>query len=241
MGDFVLVGALARDLQVLGRAGGQAVRATHDVDITVYAPSGDALRDRMSALRSTGSRQVFYFGDLQVDVLARGPIAPGGVFTVSEGVTCDVTGMEEAARGAERMRLGEDSVVEVPTLASLVGLKLVAWDVRRTFTAKDAQDLAALLDSSHRGEFEDACWKDSQQASRHDFDPSMVGPALVGAELASTWESSTLERLRGVMEEGRDELVGACVRWAPATQPIGQQLDVLHQELSHATPASGTR
>lgn len=229
--EFVLVGALARDLQLVGRAGSPPLRATRDVDITVYATSVEDLEARTGGLESARTLQTFFLDEVQVDVLARGPIAPDGVLEVTPGVTCDVTGMAEAARCAETFRLAEDLLVRVPTLASLVGLKIVAWGARSGTTSKDAQDLAALLDGSHRGEFEDRCWQEGPEAGRWEYDPASVGPALVASELLRTWSTQSLEKVRTILEAHRAALTGACSRHAARTQPVEGQLDVLRREL----------
>lgn len=231
VGDFVLVGALARDLHVMCGAGMPQARSTHDVDITVFARSTEDLRQRMADLRESGTRHVFYLGSIQVDVLARGPIAPGDTLEVAEGTTCDVTGMEDAASTAQKVRMTDRVSVRIPTLASLVGLKLVAWDVRGDATRKDAQDLAVLLDASHRGVFEARCFEDTPQATRYGFDPHIVGPALLAAELVNTWRPDAATRIRSILDGRRDELLGVTSTFARPTQPLAEQFSAFREQL----------
>lgn len=133
-GNYLLVGALARDLVAHLLGGVDLGRMTRDVDICIAVEDGDELRrhlDRMSPPAGQANRRNVL--DWPVDVLPYGAIAPGGMFE-DDGLLTDVTGMAEADRTADTFDLGGGQVVRCPSLASMIVLKIVAWGPKSRFT-----------------------------------------------------------------------------------------------------------
>lgn len=94
-------------------------------------PSLDAYREQLRPFFGSNAAGIrFQVDGFQVDVIPYGPlVATGGVVEPAEGFTLDIMGMAEAAATAETVTLGS-TAVRVPTLSSMIGLKLVAWHCR---------------------------------------------------------------------------------------------------------------
>lgn len=192
---FALIGSFARDYWVHGVAGLSPGALTLDVDITILAGSMEEYRERVRALDGPrGTGLVFSVHGHTVDVIPYGDVAVGGIVEPAPGVTLDVTGMAESVEHAVEIGVGT-GVVLIPTLASMIGLKLIAWAYRSASTVKDARDLGPLLDATHHGPFADALWRDDESCERWDYDDVLVGPYRAGRELGTTWREESLHAL----------------------------------------------
>lgn len=225
IGDYLLVGARARDLITYCIAGLPLGRATLDVDISVAVRGHAELSELMSTLR-TGRRKGIRFsvGSMPVDLLPYGAIASCGIVEQEEGVLLDVTGMHEARATALAITVAKDQCVNCASLAAMLLLKLVAWEIRRSYTAKDAQDLAILLDASHSGPYEERCWDDD--GAIYDYDVFLVGPYLQGRAIARDFTEASASRILRLLldREQRERLVA---RMPPALAPRFDQLGAL--------------
>ncbi len=194
--EFTLIGSFARDYRVRNVAGLPEVAQSLDVDIAILVPSLTEYRERLRQLDGPNSLGIrFGVHGFEVDVIPYGPeIAPDGVVEIVEGVTLDVTGMAEAAEGADLVQVGE-TLVRIPTLSAMIGLKLVAWNYRGGASQKDARDLGPLLTATYHGPDGDALWSDEVAAERWDYDDMLVGPYRVGQQLAASWQPESVRRL----------------------------------------------
>lgn len=200
--DFTLIGALARDYHLHTVAGLPTGSATKDVDVSILVPSLDAYHHQLRPFfgpNATGIR--FQVDGFEVDVIPYGPrVAPGGVVEPAEGLTLDITGMAEAAATAEAVTLGS-TAVKVPTLSSMIGLKLVAWHYRHVGEPnKDARDLGPLLQATRYGPHGEALWDDGEALDRWEYQDHLVGPYRAGRQLCAKWEASSLERLADILD-----------------------------------------
>lgn len=202
------------------------VLAQLDVDISVAVRDYAQLSELMSTLR-TGRRKGVRFtvGSMPVDLLPYGDIASGGIVEQDEGVFLDVTGMREARATALAITVAKNQRVNCASLAAMLLLKLVAWDVRCSYSAKDAQDLAILLDASHSGPYEERCWEDDS-AQRYDYDVFLVGPYLQGRVIARDFTEASASRSVPVLSdrEQRERLVA---RMPTDLAPRSEQLEAL--------------
>lgn len=143
---YLVIGALARDV-ILGRAAdGWRLRSTSDVDLSIgVRDAGEfwTALDRLGEPRGIAIRRGL--GRLPVDILPFGGVGTAGIFE-HDGKQFDIRGLEDAFKASAACPLPGGRFVRVPTLASMLGLKVIAWGVRHQNTAKDARDLGALLD-----------------------------------------------------------------------------------------------
>ena len=218
--DFTLVGSFARDHRVHTIAGLPRVAQTLDVDIAILVPSMTDYRTQLKPFNGPhGTGIAFLIDGIQVDVIPYGPqIAPQGIVEPLEGVTLDVTGMRESAASAEQVHIGT-ATVRIPTLSSMIGLKLIAWAYRNHMTQKDARDLGPLITATYHGPAADAVWADRDAGQKWDYDDMVIGPYLAGRELAATWEQESLQRLIRILDPtGIAELATQIAR--PSTTQI---------------------
>lgn len=137
-----------------------------------------------------------------VDVISYGSkVAPSGIVETADGITLDVTGMAEAAAGAEQIRAGSTTTIQVPTLSSMIGLKVIAWNYRGATTQKDARDLGPLLRATYHGPNSEVVWEVSEAGERWDYDDVLVGPYLAGQELRAKWRPESIERLTDILDD----------------------------------------
>lgn len=199
--DLTPVGSFARDYWVHTVAGLPRGAQTLDVDIAILVPSIHEYREKLKQLDGTNATGIRFVVDgFGVDVIPYGPgVAPSGIVETADGITLDVTGMSEAADGAEQIGVG-DTIVNVPTLSSMTGLKLVAWHYRGSTTQKDARDLAPLLKATDHGPHGDALWEDTQAGDRWEYDDMLIGPYKAGKELSATWRPESLQRLTEILD-----------------------------------------
>lgn len=196
LGDYFVIGSIARDLWAHVAAGLPPGRLTEDIDVSVAVASLTELRKRTAGLDGPNAGGVRYLvGGVRVDVIPYGPIEDRNLVEPAEGVVLDVTGMHDAAATRVAVTVGPGLVVQFASLPAMIALKLVAWGMRRASTDKDARDLALLLDACHSGLFEESCWTDEPAAARWDYDPALVGPYRMGIDLAAGFSNRSVGRL----------------------------------------------
>lgn len=230
---YTLVGSFARDYRVHDVAGLPRGARTLDVDISILVSSLAEYRERLKRLdgpHGVGIR--FVVDGVQVDVIPYGPeVAPGGIVQTADGITLDVTGMTEAAEGADLVSAG-GTTVRIPTLSSMIGLKIVAWNYRSATTQRDSRDLGPLLKATYHGPDGEALWSDSEAGDMWDYDNMLVGPYRAGRQLTSAWKVESLHRLRQVFDAKLPTLATQIAR--QDRSPVGlvvDQLSALRQGL----------
>ena len=237
--ELILVGSFARDYWVHYVAGLPIGALTLDVDVTILVKSMDEYRERLSPLDGpTGVGLAFHVQGQLVDIIPYGDAAQNGIIEPVPGVTLDVTGMAEAAHHAITVTSGSQEI-RLPTLASLIALKLVAWGYRGGTTDKDARDLGPLLDATYLGPFADEVWADDEAGKRWHYDDTLMGPYRAGVEVHDTWHAESLERLRSCLAGERQETLAVrMVRSGGGTfEQRVEQLDAFGQGLADAIAA----
>jgi len=205
--SYLLIGAFARDAHVHLRAGRPLPRATSDVDIGIAAPDVEVFRRELARLDPSGTLRTRRrlarpeVGDLPLDVLPFGTIAPEGIFE-ADTIEYDIRGLEDAFRHADIFDLGEGTRVRVPSLSSLIGLKLIAWAIRRKSTG--AKDLATLLDVSVDDPYAEEIWDPASGAGDYDYELALEGPYVLGRKLAATFGDLARGRVLEVLDPGGD-------------------------------------
>lgn len=177
LGDYFVIGSIARDLWAHVVAGLPPGRLTEDLDVSIAVASLTELQDRTAGLDGPNASGVRYLvAEVKVDVIPFGQIEQANLVEPAEGVVLDVTGMRDAAATSVQVTVDHDLVVRFASLPAMIALKLVAWGMRRGHTSKDAEDLGLLIDASQAGPFEEACWTDEAAAARWTTNPRSSGP-----------------------------------------------------------------
>lgn len=207
-GRYLIIGAFARDVHVHLRAGRPLPRATADIDICIAVPDDDTFGRELGRLERGGTLRTRrrlppaadaslpFEASLPVDVLPFGDIAPDGIFE-DDHIEYDIRGLEDAYRHAEILDAGGGTLVRVPSLAALIGLKVIAWAIRRKTT--DAKDLAVLFDVCGDAPYSEEVWEPSAGAGQYDFELALEGPHLQGERLAATFGRRARERVLEVI------------------------------------------
>lgn len=230
--EWILVGALARDL-LLHYAHGIAIsRATTDVDLAIAVRSWEHFSTTRQALLDSGrfesvrgvAHQVTFDRDIKIDLVPFGGIErsdgtiawpPGGHPSMT------VTGFSEALRTAIQVALPHGQRVAVVCLPMLLLLKLMAWqDRRHRRPGVDAEDIMLILRNyTDCGNLERMAVQHADLMERADFDYELAGSILAGRDLAGLLAEaeedspSALELAREIVRlqiqsEGPGPLVG---------------------------------
>lgn len=161
--DFLVVGAMARDLVLVHGYGSKIERGTQDIDFGINVASWgdfDALRERLlKAGYEADSKKWHRFAcqdeeglPWEIDILPFGAIADEDA-TISwppkQESVMTVLGFAEAAEHALAVQIDNDPEIVIP-VASPAGvsiLKMVSWTEREEFKGKDASDFQYLMRS----------------------------------------------------------------------------------------------
>lgn len=159
-GDWVLIGATARDLALHVGSVNLPRRATKDVDIAVAArDSRDFERTLDGVGRPTAAWQRRVVLGHQVDVIPFGGLERHGEVVVQDSVL-NVLGLSEAAVHADLLVLPSGRVLPVAPLELIAILKVVAFSDRYPGESKDAEDLRIVLQAASRGSYGEEVWDD---------------------------------------------------------------------------------
>lgn len=152
--DYYLIGAIARDIWYT--RGNKNFRTTKDIDFAAmvgsleeYQSVKDYLKDHKGFQDSKGNSFVMTTSSgIQVDILPFGEIEIDDTIQLKgTGLTSiKVNGfMEVFNGGTEEVTMASGHVFQVATLASIILLKLIAFDDRPEHRLKDARDIANIL------------------------------------------------------------------------------------------------
>ena len=194
---FFLAGAVARDLLLWYSYGIRTGRATQDVDIAFFVAGWDDFSSLMSRLTASGAflevpgmvQRLRFKGTLDVDLL---PF--GGVEDSNRSITwppqgdsvVSVFAFKEALADTVEVKLPAGELVNVPSLAGLGLLKLVAWaDRRYRLPGKDAGDFALILRYYLPAGNEDRLYAEGAHLlAEEQFDYEVAGAWLLGHDMA---------------------------------------------------------
>lgn len=231
--NYLLIGASARDVHVLLHAGQPLPRATEDVDIGIAVPNAEVFHQELERLDRAGNLRTrrrlprALGGHLPLDVLPFGAIAPSGILRVDE-IEYDIRGLEDSYQYADVLDLEGGTRVRLPSLPSLIALKLIAWAIRGKGT--DAKDLATLLDLTTFDPYAELIWDPASSAGRYGYEMSLEGPFVHGARLGATFGELALDRVLEVLDplgEHMDRLIVNTPRRGVTTPSRGDQYEAL--------------
>lgn len=155
--DFYIVGATARDILLTNLYGLIPERKTMDIDIAIAISNWEEfeiiereLPQRKYFEKDSYQKQRFiYKGFYAIDVIPFGKIAQkdGNIYWPPDGVIAmSVSGFPEIAAATISVSVDNEFDIKVSSLSGFFLLKLMAWKDRHLYSAKDAYDIALILD-----------------------------------------------------------------------------------------------
>lgn len=126
---IMLVGARCRDIHQKNIVGGEASRATKDIDFALALENWElfrALKQRFPS--TTNAWQSVLVEGITLDIIPFGELEePLG--EVSSGYThkLNVRGIQEVFEHAQFLQLGDGLTIRMPTVSGLAALKMFAW------------------------------------------------------------------------------------------------------------------
>ncbi|MFT3887195.1 MAG: hypothetical protein QM713_03405 [Arachnia sp.] len=196
-GQWVLIGATARDLALILGNVPLPRRATNDVDIAIAVRDATDFDAILASIgEPTRSWQRRRLLGQQVDVVPFGDLERGGEVVIHES-NLSVLGCAEAAANADLITLPSGRVLPVAPLELLAVLKLIAFSDRHPAEAKDADDLLTVLRASSEGRYGDETWDDEPALASSDYDHELAGAHRLGRRGIACF---TPERTRQVLQ-----------------------------------------
>lgn len=190
--DFLIVGAMARDLLLHYGHGVPITRATTDIDLGVAVGSWDEFRKlRDACLESDhftsgkpGSHRLIHRSGVPIDLIPFGGVErdDGTIEWPEDNAVMGVLGYREARATATQVLLPDKIPVSTVCLPMLAILKLMAWSERHTYTPrKDASDLFLVLGHYLNDENTARLYEvGAHLLEREDFDYEVAGAWLAG-------------------------------------------------------------
>ena len=196
--QFMVVGAIARDLFFEHIHNISPYRATLDIDLGVRVSQWDHFERLKQGLIKTGRfkerrelNRLEYVDNLYIDLIPFGPIAgPGSkVSWPPKGdMVMNVLGFEEAFQSSVTVTLRSNPLlqIKVVTLAGLAVMKFVSWKDKYPERAKDASDLALIIKTyADAGNAERIFEELSEFVDSDQFDYVSAGARLLGRDMSA--------------------------------------------------------
>lgn len=155
--DWLVVGALARDLHLSYAHGIRVDRVTTDTDLALTIATWTEFAQIQHALIACGKfvaagrseHKFLHHSGQALDVVPFGDIEDRNrsiAWPPSGEMTMSVLGYREAFAGSIALQLPRDQQALIPSIAGLIVLKFIAWSERhRTAPGRDAYDLRMML------------------------------------------------------------------------------------------------
>ena len=211
--DFFGVGALARNIWYVEND--RPPRGTQDVDFGVYIPTLDTylalksklIKDYKYVQSEENAFCLISPSGIPVDFLPFGEIKnQDKVLTDGKGLTnIKLDGFEEVyKKGIRTVDLG-GQVINICTIPSIVLLKLIAFDDRPEYRAKDPLDISSIMNDFPHIE-SDLLWDEYSTLYDKDISHEEIGTIVLGSEVGKLiGENETLlSRVLRIIQDGLD-------------------------------------
>jgi len=194
--EWLIVGALARDLHLSYAHGIRIDRVTTDTDLALAITDWTEFADVRGALLRSGNfladrrveHKLVHRNQRALDVVPFGDIEDrSGVIAwpPSGAMTMSVVGYREALAGSITLRLRERQT-RIVSIAGLVILKFIAWSERhRTVPGKDAYDLQLILTHYLDAGNLQRLYESHADLIDADFDYPLVSARLAGRDASA--------------------------------------------------------
>jgi predicted nucleotidyltransferase len=214
---YYLAGATARDLLLEHAHGINPGRDTRDLDLALMVADWAAFEKLRRSLIESGLftpmgdllHKLRFNGIYELDLIPFGAIEQADrtiVWPPDGGVVMGVFGFQEACDHTLLVQLPGGEAIRVVSLASLVVLKLVAWDERRRHRpGSDAYDIAVILRRYlDAGNQERLYTEAAHLLEAQDFDYEGAGAWLLGHDMARLLPESAHPRLEDLLNRESD-------------------------------------
>lgn len=211
--DFLVVGAMARDLIMVHGFGANIERGTRDVDFAIkveYWDEFNALKDILvNAGYQQDTRKIHQLTYLdteglpwEIDIIPFGKIADENnniSWHPKQDLVMNVRGFTEAFEHALNVQINETTgqIVHVASPAGICLLKLISWlDREVEQRSKDAMDFRYLIESySKIPEINDAIYKDGHMQNQ-EWDEFKASSMKLGEDVVQIASSDTIDFLK---------------------------------------------
>ena len=207
--EYMLVGAMARDLRLTYAHGIAIARGTADIDLALAVRGWHEFREIRKQLVASGRftetsalQRMRHVSGTPLDIVPYGENIEGPGSRIEWPPDCDVRsrviGYREARAAAEIVRLPNNVEIHVATLPGLLILKLFAFEDRaREVPRKDAEDIHFILRNYTDAGNRDRLFTEYQDLLENpDFD---YGPA--GAHIAGRDVREVLAAAPGILDQ----------------------------------------
>lgn len=246
--EYLVTGATARDILLVGVFGLETGRGTRDVDLAIAVDGWPQFEMVKTRLVETGTfeadhrviHRLFHLPGkgrrgYPIDLIPFGGIeAPAATIAwpPDRSIVMNAAGYREAFDAAPLVEIDPGFVVRVASLPGLAILKLFAWADRGAGDPRDAIDLAMLLRQYGAAGNEDRLYGAEigvLQASNYDLD--LAGARLLGRDAARISGTEVRTRLLGSLDEDRmEQLARAMARQMGATgDPVAAARALIRQ------------
>lgn len=233
--EYLVTGATARDIVLVGVFGLETGRGTRDVDLAIAVDGWPAFAAMRTHLVATGAfaadqqivHRLFHLrGERRgypIDLIPFGAIEDPGAtiaWPPDRSVVMSVAGYREAFDAAAPVEVVPGFVVRVVSLPGLALLKLIAWADRGAADPRDAIDLAILLRRYHAAGNEDRLYGAEiavLEAAGYDID--LAGPRLLGRDVARISRAETKRTLLALLAVAAPRDVVRQVQGVPLRVP----------------------
>ncbi len=216
--EYLVTGATARDILLVGVFGLETGRGTRDVDLAVVVDGWPAFETMKARLVATGAfeadRQIVHRlyharggrRGYPLDLIPFGGIEdhPGSTIAwpPDRSVVMNVAGYRDAFDAGAPVEIESGFVVRVVNLPGFAILKLLAWADRGTGDARDAIDLAMVLRQYTAAGNEDRLYRaESAVLEASGYDVDLAGPRLLGRDTARISRAETRRRLLALVDD----------------------------------------
>ncbi|MGF1768986.1 nucleotidyl transferase AbiEii/AbiGii toxin family protein [Enterovibrio makurazakiensis] len=215
--EYVVVGAMARDLVLAFGFGAKITRGTRDVDFGICVKSWGQFHQLAERLQSSGferDRSIEHrFSRIcsdklpwEIDVVPFGGVAvENAIAWPPRGdIEMSVLGFTEACENAMQVKVRDDPELVVPVCspAGITLLKLISWrdrDVQKR--KKDAVDLLYLIENYKKiPQVEELLWAD-EWMDKYDFDGDKASAAKLGHDAKAIASPETVAYLKAELFE----------------------------------------
>lgn len=209
---YFVGGAFARDLLLVHVYGFIVPRPTRDIDIGIAVQNWEGFDRVKECLVATGRfttvvdiahRLLFQVSQashgIPLDIVPfAGVEEPGSLlrWPPERSTVMNLTGFNEALAQAEEVKLRDDLVVPVASLAGQTLLKLAAWLDRGKANPRDAMDLSTLFRQyGDAGNADRLYGEKSHLLEAAEFDVERAGASLLGEDVRAIATPQSYDRL----------------------------------------------
>jgi len=205
--EFFVIGATARDIIIINLYGIKPVRATQDIDFGVMVNDWDqfnTLRDKLlnkKDFKPTNKIHRIIYKTTPIDIVPFGNIEKNNKieWPPENNPIMNVVGFDVAYSNSFPVKISQDKVSQFISLHCLALLKLFAWEDRKSWTGKDADDFCLLLTNYTDFDNADRIYEEHADMLDDDFDYEMAGARLLGRDIAEIINEEISEPLMNII------------------------------------------